>query len=88
MTNCLAGINFDKSNPGFAHTVIRPYFVKDLDWVKGELMTVNGLVQSEWHREKNGIVLTVTVPPNTTASVYADKLYTVRGGTHRFSFKD
>ena len=28
-----------------------------------------GTVRSNWHREGNGIVWTVTVPPNTTAEL-------------------
>ena len=51
MYNCLAGINYDSAKPGFEHILIRPYFVKDLQWVKGEYKSVKGLIRSEWKRE-------------------------------------
>ena len=44
MTNALAGIHYDPALPGFSHSVIHPYFVKELDWVKGEYLSVNGRI--------------------------------------------
>ena len=86
MTNNLAGINFDISEPGFNHIIIHPYFVKELDWVKGEYNSVNGLIRSEWKRKKNKIILRVSIPANTTETVYLDKVYFVKSGIHKFKF--
>lgn len=89
MYNYLAGINFDADQPGFKHIVIRPYFVKDLQWVKGEYQSVKGLIRSEWKRDKDKITLTVTIPANTTATVYmGDKTHAVDAGTHIFTLSE
>jgi alpha-L-rhamnosidase len=66
----LAGINVDPSAPGFAKIIIRPEVVGDLTWVKAETRTLRGLVQSEWHRETGDLVMTITIPVNSTATVY------------------
>ena len=87
MYNCLAGINYDADQPGFAHVVIRPYFVKDLQWVKGSYKSVKGLIRSEWKREDGNIKLTVEIPSGTTATVYADKEYRIGSGIHSFVIK-
>lgn len=89
MYNYLAGINFDPGQPGFSHFIVRPCFVKDLQWVKGEYNSVKGLIRSEWKRQDGKIVLTVTVPANTTATVYmGGKAETVKSGVHIFSVKE
>ncbi|MDP4238663.1 MAG: family 78 glycoside hydrolase catalytic domain [Bacteroidota bacterium] len=88
MSNALAGINLDPAMPGFSHIIIQPRFVNELDRVKGEYLSVNGLIRSEWKREGNRIALSVTIPANTTATVYADKIYRVKSGEHRFILKD
>ena len=87
MYNCLAGINYDADQPGFAHVVIRPYFVKDLQWVKGSYKSVKGLIRSEWKRDEGNVKLTVEIPAGTTATVYADKEYRIGSGIHSFVIK-
>ena len=84
MSKDLAGINYDNNKPGFKHIIIHPHFAKDLQWVKGEYNSVNGLVRSEWRRDGNKVILTVTIPPNTTATVFTNKEEKVASGTHVF----
>jgi alpha-L-rhamnosidase len=87
MMNQLAGINQDRSNPGFRHIKITPHFVKDLDWVKGEYKSVRGMIRSEWKRVNGKIELTVTIPADCTAEIVADnQKKTVSSGTHTFLF--
>lgn len=89
MYNCLGGINVDYSNPGFSHFNIKPVFIDELDWVKSDYKSIRGLIKSEWKRNKNGsIELKVSVPLNTSASVYfSGKKIDVNGGTHTFLVK-
>ena len=87
MINTLTGINSDPSTPGFSHFIVHPYFVNELDWVKGEYHSVNGLIRSEWKRNGKQIVLTVTVPANTSATIVADKSYEVNSGVHQYEIK-
>ena len=69
MYNILAGINYDEQKPGFKHILIQPHFVKGLDWVKAEYKSVNGIIRSEWERKGEQVILKVTIPVNTNATV-------------------
>jgi len=66
----LAGINPDPENPGFKHIVIRPEPVADLKWVRARHLCPYGEIESSWRRREKEFVLEITVPVNTTASVY------------------
>lgn len=87
MMNQLAGINHDDSDPGFRHIRITPHFVKELDWAKGEYHSVRGRIASEWKREGDKVMLTVTIPADCSADiVVGDQTETVSAGTHTFTY--
>ncbi len=87
MVNSLAGINYDTKERGFRKIIIKPDYVEDLSWVKGEYRSVKGLIKSEWMREGDQIKLSVTIPANTTATIYTDKKTEVVGGNYEFTFR-
>ena len=66
----LAGIQGDPAGPGFKRIIIRPAVVGDLTWVKASYDSVRGRIASEWSRDRRGFSLRVTIPPDTTATVY------------------
>ncbi len=66
----LAGIRTDPANPGFKRSIIRPYPVRGLDYVKAAHRTLYGQIESAWRREAGRFHLNVAIPPNTTALVY------------------
>ena len=66
----LAGIQPDPSAPGFKKIIIRPDFVDDLSWVKGEYKSLYGTIRTEWVREKEKLVVSVKIPENTTAKIF------------------
>ena len=66
----LVGIRPDPAAPGFKNVIIKPDFVSDLSWVKGEYQSVYGTIKSEWKKEKDKITLNIEIPANTTATVY------------------
>jgi alpha-L-rhamnosidase len=70
MYEYLAGIRTDPEQPGFRHTIIRPYPAGDLAFVKATHKTMYGRLASSWRREKGQLTLDVTVPANTTATVW------------------
>jgi alpha-L-rhamnosidase len=70
MYEYLAGIRSDPDKPGFRHSIIRPYPAGDLTYVKATHKTMYGLLASSWKREKGEFTLDVTVPANTTATVW------------------
>ncbi|HTS28941.1 MAG TPA: family 78 glycoside hydrolase catalytic domain [Bryobacteraceae bacterium] len=70
MYEYLAGIRSDPDNPGFRHILIHPYPAGDLTFVKGTHQSMYGTIASSWKREGGTFTLEVTVPANTTATVW------------------
>lgn len=66
----LAGIQPDPSAPSFKKILIDPAIVGDLNWVKAKYDSVHGSISTEWKRDATTFALAVTIPPNTTATVY------------------
>jgi alpha-L-rhamnosidase len=66
----LAGIQPDPAAPGFAHVLIRPAVVGDLSWVRASYDADRGRISVEWRLDSDMVHLSVTIPPNTTATVY------------------
>ncbi|MFD1255451.1 glycoside hydrolase family 78 protein [Mucilaginibacter terrae] len=66
----LAGIQPHPEYPGFKHFVIKPGFAGDLKHVKAHYNSVYGLINVEWNKQGNSIVLNIHVPANTSATVY------------------
>jgi alpha-L-rhamnosidase len=66
----LAGINLDPAAPAFKHIIIRPNLVAGLTSAKASYDSVRGRIVSDWKIKDRRLELTVTIPPNTSASVY------------------
>lgn len=66
----IAGINPDEQQPGFKHFVIRPRPGPEFTSAKGEYDSIRGRISSDWKIKDGKITLKVTVPANTTATVY------------------
>jgi alpha-L-rhamnosidase len=66
----LAGIRPDLDQPGFKHIILKPCPVGDLTFVRGTHRSPYGLVVSEWRNENGKFDWRVTVPANTTATVF------------------
>jgi alpha-L-rhamnosidase len=67
----VAGIDTD--GPGFARITIRPKLAsagKGLSAARGSYDSIRGQIVSDWSRDASGFHLKVTVPVNTTATVY------------------
>lgn len=66
----LAGIQTDDRQPGFAHIVIKPFIPDSLSFVRASTQTVRGPVAVEWTKKQGTLQLNVTIPANSTATVY------------------
>jgi len=66
----VAGIRSDPDHPGFKHTIIRPYPIEDLTFVKASHKCMYGTIRSHWKRENGRFLLDVSIPANTTATVF------------------
>ncbi|SHM29821.1 glycoside hydrolase family 78 protein [Flavobacterium saccharophilum] len=73
----IGGIFPDENEPGFKHIILKPNFVKGLDYFESEHTSPYGKIVSNWKREKKNIIYKVTVPPNATATLYLEKKSTV-----------
>ena len=81
----LAGIKCDPQQPGFKHIIMRPQVVGDLKYVKASHKSLYGLIKSDWKIDGSDFSWNITIPANTTATVYvpAGKPESVReSGSH------
>ena len=75
MYEYLAGIRPDPANPGFRHVLIHPYPAGDLTFVKASHESLYGKIETSWKREGGAFTLAVSIPPNTTATVWVPARY-------------
>ena len=66
----LAGIRPDPNRPGFKQSVIKPAVVGNLGWAGGHHDSPYGRIVSRWRRDKQKLRMDVTIPANTTGTVY------------------
>jgi len=69
----LLGIN--SKAPGFTKFEIKPQPAGDLTWAKGYYDAITGRIVSDWKIEGVRFYLNVSVPANTTATVYVPSLH-------------
>ncbi len=70
MYQTLGGINYDETQPGFKNIIMHPEPVGDLTWVKSSFKSLYGLIGSDWNYKNGTFNWKVSVPANTTATVY------------------
>jgi alpha-L-rhamnosidase len=70
MMRWIAGIQPDEDAPGFSRFVIRPRGGIQIQHARAELATIYGTIASGWKLAGEKIHLDVTIPANTSASVY------------------
>jgi alpha-L-rhamnosidase len=66
----LAGIRPDPSDPGFKNIIIKPEAVAGLTWVKDGYDSIHGHISSEWHQARGKFDSQISIPANTSATVY------------------
>ncbi|MDR1173014.1 MAG: glycoside hydrolase family 78 protein [Bacteroidales bacterium] len=86
----LAGIQNAPGSTGFEKIVMHPYPVAGLDHVSASYHSVHGIIKSNWRKDGNTFLWEITVPGNTTATVYipaTDKAQVTEGGLKASSAK-
>jgi hypothetical protein len=68
--NGLGGILSDPAGPGFKKSIIKPQIVGNLSAVETSYDSPYGRIVSHWDRVGEALSMAVTIPPNTTATVY------------------
>jgi alpha-L-rhamnosidase len=66
----LAGIRSDPEHPGFKNILMQPTPTADLTFVKASHRSPYGLIESEWHKDGATFRWHITVPPNSTATIF------------------
>jgi alpha-L-rhamnosidase len=66
----IAGIGLDSKSPAFHHILIHPQPVNDLTWAKAIEDSPYGKIKSSWRRTDSRFHLDVTIPANTSATVW------------------
>lgn len=66
----IAGIDLDPERPGYRHILMRPQPGGGLAYAAAELQSPYGLIGSAWRLENDHFAWRVTVPANSTATVY------------------
>ncbi len=70
----LAGIKTDPNIPAFKHIVMKPDVLGDLTYVNASYNSIYGEIKSGWKLEKDKFNWDVTIPTNTTATIYIPTL--------------
>ena len=89
----LGGIFPDPDKPGFKHILLRPHMPKDLDHFEAQFDSPYGPVISKWKRHKREIIYQVTVPANSSATLYlpddvkGEKMKKLDAGQHTFHLR-
>jgi alpha-L-rhamnosidase len=99
----LAGIFPDPQKPGFKNVILKPNFVSGLEQFEAWHDGPQGRIKSAWVKSENKVTYTVTIPPNSTATVYLPsvsglKIYldekalsgsvtSLQSGTYKFEWK-
>ena len=64
------GIRQAPDSVGFKAFVVEPDLVGDLTWARGHYDGMYGRIMVQWQRNDDRLVLNVTVPPNSVATVH------------------
>jgi alpha-L-rhamnosidase len=66
----IAGISPDPQNPGFKHIIMKPTLIEGIDFVKATHKSPYGMIKSEWVKTPEDFDWQITIPANTTATIY------------------
>ncbi|HWP42033.1 MAG TPA: glycoside hydrolase family 78 protein [Blastocatellia bacterium] len=70
MYRVILGINNDDLHPAYEHFFLRPRPGGGLKWARGSYHSIRGKIESSWSLAEGRLRLDVTIPANTTATVF------------------
>ena len=65
----LGGIKPDPEKPGFKNIILEPHFVSNLNYFVTKYNGPYGEIISSWTRSEGRILYSITIPPNSTATL-------------------
>ena len=69
MYRYLGGIRPQTENPGFKKFIIKPCFVKKLDYAKTNYASTSGMIRTQWERYDDGIKCYFEIPSGSQADI-------------------
>ncbi len=66
----VAGLNPDEQHPGYQAFTIHPRPTREVTWCSASYQSLHGRIASRWQSAGPQFTLWVTIPANTTATVY------------------
>ena len=84
----LGGIYPDPEQPGFKNIILRPNFIKGLNSFEAKHDSPYGMIVSKWEINRNSVAYNVSVPANSTATIYmpdnvrGEKIIKLESGKH------
>ena len=66
----VAGIEPEFAKPGYSHFIMDPRVIDSLSFVNASYNSVRGLVRSDWNKKDGRFYWKISIPANTTATVY------------------
>ncbi|MBL7077292.1 MAG: hypothetical protein ISS31_07460 [Kiritimatiellae bacterium] len=63
-------LGIDSDGAGFRKIIMKPELGEGIRWAKGHYDSIQGRISSDWNIEGDAFTWKITVPPNTTATVY------------------
>ncbi len=86
----LGGLKPDPAQPGFKNVLIEPHFVAGLDHFEATHESPYGTIRSSWKRAGTDISYSLTIPPNSTATLHLPGVASpqkLQAGTYQFDIK-
>ena len=88
MYSTMAGIQFDETQPGYKHIIIKPEPDSEINYAKATYQSMYGTIVSDWKIENEMFQLTVVIPPNSTATIHLPFSYkTVKVGSGKYNYQ-
>jgi alpha-L-rhamnosidase len=85
----LVGINLDESHPGFQNVILKPNFIKSMDFAKASYNSIHGEIKAEWKKiDENTYEYSGTIPTNCKAKiVLPSKNISISSGNFKYIVK-
>jgi alpha-L-rhamnosidase len=86
----LGGISKAANSVGYKNIVIRPQVVGDITHAEADFQSPYGEIRSVWKKTGNNFELNVTIPANSTATIYlpgAGKAFKVGSGNYNYQVR-
>lgn len=66
----MGGILPDENNAGYKHIILKPQIPQGVEWTKVSKESPYGTITSAWHVGEHSVELDITIPTNSTATLY------------------